>query len=66
MNYIAQIERALGKPAIHNFMDMQAGDVPATWSEPQLLNALTGYVPTTPISDGIPQFVSWYRQYFAV
>lgn len=66
MNYITEIERALGKPAIHNFMDMQAGDVPATWSEPQLLNALTGYLPTTAISDGIPQFVSWYRQYFAV
>jgi UDP-glucuronate 4-epimerase len=66
MDYITEIERALGKPAIHNLMDMQAGDVPATWSEPKLLNALTGYVPTTPISDGIPQFVSWYRQYFAV
>ncbi len=66
MNFIAEIEHTLGKPAKRNFMDMQAGDVPATWSDPKLLKALTGYVPSTPISDGIPQFVSWYRQYFAV
>ncbi|MGI9390955.1 MAG: NAD-dependent epimerase/dehydratase family protein [Boseongicola sp.] len=66
MNYISEIERALGKPAIQNLMDMQAGDVPATWSDPKLLKALTGYAPSTSISEGIPQFVSWYRQYFAV
>jgi len=66
MSFINEIERALGKPAIRNLMDIQAGDVPATWSDPKLLQALTGYVPETPISDGVPLFVSWYRQYFAI
>ncbi len=66
MCFITEIECALGKPATRNLMEMQAGDVPVTWSDPELLKALTGYVPATPISEGIPQFVSWYRQYFAV
>ncbi|QMU58487.1 MAG: NAD-dependent epimerase/dehydratase family protein [Boseongicola sp.] len=66
MKYIHEIEAALGVTAKLNMMDMQAGDVPATWADTSLLKALTDYVPETSISDGIPQFVSWYRQYFGV
>ena len=65
-DFIAEIERALGREAVRNMMEMQPGDVPATHSDTRLLENLTGYRCTTPISEGIPRFVSWYRQYFGV
>lgn len=65
-DFIAEIEKALGKDAIKNMMDMQPGDVPATWSDTSLLTALTGFAPGTELSQGIPEFVTWYRQYYDV
>ena len=64
--FIAEIETALGQTAIKNMMDMQPGDVPATWSDTSLLKALTGHTPSTELSVGIPEFVSWYRQYYGI
>ncbi len=61
--FIEAIEDAIGIPAQKNMMDMQLGDVPATWADASLLKSLTGYLPDTPLSVGIPQFVNWYRRY---
>ena len=49
-----------------NLMDMQAGDVPATWADARLLKELTGYAPQTDIRTGIEQFVAWYRDYYQI
>jgi UDP-glucuronate 4-epimerase len=65
-DFITAIEDALGQTAKKNLMDMQAGDVPATWSDTSLLNALVNYTPGTELSQGIPEFVTWYRQYYGV
>ena len=62
MDYIAELERALGRPADKQFLPMQEGDVPNTTASPHLLEQLTGYKPETPISVGVPAFVSWFRQ----
>ena len=43
---------------------MQKGDVPATSASPELLNALTGYVPSTGIEEGVAAFVAWHRQFY--
>ncbi|MDE3174656.1 MAG: NAD-dependent epimerase/dehydratase family protein, partial [Pseudomonadota bacterium] len=43
--FIDAIERALGLPIQRRLLEMQKGDVPATWAAPDLLRALTGYVP---------------------
>ena len=64
--FIAQIEQSLGIDAKRNMMAMQPGDVPATWSDTTLLHALTGYTPSTKLSEGIPAFVDWYRNYYGV
>jgi UDP-glucuronate 4-epimerase len=66
MDYIAEIERAMGKPAILNLMPMQPGDVPATEASAELLRRLTGYAPSTPVSVGVPAFVRWYQEQHAV
>lgn len=62
MDYIGEMERALGKVAIKTFLPMQDGDVPDTTASPELLERLTGYKPETPISVGVPAFVGWFRQ----
>ena len=66
MAFIDEIEKALGQPIQKNMMEMQKGDVPATWANTDLLEALTGYRPNTPVEIGIKKFVDWYREYHQV
>ncbi len=66
LSFIEEIETALGRPAKRNYLGMQPGDVPKTEASPKLLEALTGYRPRTPVSDGVRQFVRWYRDYYRV
>ncbi|WP_442954430.1 NAD-dependent epimerase/dehydratase family protein [Pararhodobacter sp.] len=63
-DFIAAIEEATGLPATRNYMDMQPGDVPATWADASLLRALTGYAPATDVREGVAKFVEWYRGYY--
>ena len=63
-DFIAAIEAATGKSAQKHYMEMQKGDVPATWADNSLLRRLTGYRPETNIRDGIAEFVKWYRDYY--
>lgn len=64
LDFIEAIEDALGQRATRNFMDMQPGDVPATWADASLLQGLTGYTPKTPVREGVAAFVAWYRDYY--
>jgi UDP-glucuronate 4-epimerase len=63
-DFIAAIEAATGKTAKKNMMDMQKGDVRATWADNNLLRRLTGYQPQTDIRTGMGLFVKWYRDYY--
>lgn len=63
-DFIAAIEKATGLTAQRNLMPMQAGDVPATWADADLLKSLTGYTPKTNVEEGVAQFVKWYRQFY--
>lgn len=63
-DFIAQIEASLGEIAEKRMKEMQPGDVPATWADTTLLHSLTGYRPSTPLSVGIPNFVSWYNAFY--
>ncbi|WP_424943478.1 NAD-dependent epimerase/dehydratase family protein [Aliiroseovarius crassostreae] len=65
-DFIDAIETATGRKATRNLMEMQPGDVPATWANADLLKSLTGYAPQTAVSDGVAKFVSWYRDYYQV
>ncbi|WP_324261818.1 NAD-dependent epimerase/dehydratase family protein [Altererythrobacter sp. H2] len=66
LDFIEAIEQECGIEAKRNYMDMQKGDVPATWANADLLKRLTGYKPETGYREGIRQFVAWYRDYYAV
>jgi UDP-glucuronate 4-epimerase len=66
LDFVDAIEDALGIEAKRNYMEMQKGDVPATWADALLLQRLTGYQPRTDVKDGIAKFVEWYREYYGV
>lgn len=58
------LEEALGRPAERIPLPLPPGDVTATRASTELLQALIGTVPETPIKTGIPAFVRWYRDFY--
>ena len=66
MDFVAAVERATGRVAEKNFLPMQAGDVPRTWASDELLRALVGALPRTPLDEGVGAFVRWYRNWAGV
>lgn len=65
-DFIIAIETAIGQQAEKNYMEMQPGDVPATWADTNLLRALTDFNPGTPVTEGVAKFVAWYKDYYRV
>lgn len=63
MSLISVIEQACGVKAQLNLLDMQPGDVHATYADISAISRDMGYAPTTPIEVGVPRFVSWFRGY---
>lgn len=64
MDFVAIIEKELGKKADVEFLPMQPGDVKETYADITETTAITGYRPTTTIREGVPRFVDWYKSYF--
>ena len=64
MDYIACLEKALGKKATKNFLPLQPGDVPETYADIDDLARDIGYQPATNIEDGIAKFIEWYREHY--
>ena len=63
MDMIALIEQSLGKKVEMNLMDIQPGDVKKTFADIEYSRDKLGYEPTTSITEGIPAFIRWYRDY---
>jgi UDP-glucuronate 4-epimerase len=63
LDFIAVLERTLGRQAVKNMLPMQPGDVAATYADIDLARHDLGFEPVTPITEGIPRFVAWYRGY---
>ena len=63
MDYIAALERALGRTASMNMMEMQPGDVPATSADTSALRDWVDFAPDTDIEDGVARFAEWYLNY---
>ena len=66
MDMIGMLADALGVEPKMEMMPMQMGDVPATYADITRIHTKLGYKPTTPISEGIPKFVAWYKQYHGI
>jgi UDP-glucuronate 4-epimerase len=62
MAYVEALEKALGKTGKKNFMDIQAGDVPATHADVSKLEEYVNFRPQTSVEEGVKRFVNWYLE----
>ncbi|HCU69385.1 MAG TPA: capsular biosynthesis protein CpsI [Desulfomicrobium sp.] len=62
--FITVLEDALGRKAVRNYMDLQPGDVPATYANVDDLIKDVGFKPSTTIEEGIERFIAWYKDYY--
>ena len=63
LEVVRLLEEALGKKAKRELLPMQPGDVPATYADVADLMRDVNFRPTTPIAEGIRQFVDWYQSF---
>ncbi len=66
MDFIATLEKHIGKKAVINFMPIQAGDVEGTWCDVSALNRAVGYQPQVSLDEGLGKTVAWFRDYYKV
>ncbi len=64
MDYIACIEKSIGREAKKDFLPMQPGDVYQTYADSSALGEATGFRPATPLQQGIDRTVAWFKQYY--
>ena len=66
MDFIKTLASALGIEPKMEMLPMQPGDVPVTFADISKARKKLGYTPQTPVSEGIPAFVKWYKEYFSI
>lgn len=59
---VDEIEKALGKKAVKEYLPPQPGDVERTYADVTKAIEELGYNPTTTIQAGLAKFVTWLRQ----
>ena len=64
LDYIAAMEKALGKKAVLEMKPMQPGDVRATYADTARLAAAVGFAPSTPLAAGLEKFSAWFKGYY--
>jgi len=64
LDFIAILEKLLGRKAKKELLPMQPGDVPATYADVADLQLAVGFSPSTPLEQGVEEFVRWYRDYY--
>jgi UDP-glucuronate 4-epimerase len=65
LDYIAALERALGRKAKLEMRPMQPGDVKATYADTTALRQAVGFAPSTPLETGLARFAEWFKAYYA-
>jgi UDP-glucuronate 4-epimerase len=63
LEVVRLLEQALGKKAIRELVPIQPGDVPATFAGVDDLMREVGFKPSTPIAEGVNNFIAWYKKY---
>jgi UDP-glucuronate 4-epimerase len=63
MRVVELLEQETGRKALLDPKPMQVGDVKETFADISAIERDHGFKPTTDISEGVPRFVAWYRDY---
>ncbi len=61
MDFISEMESALGKEAVKEYLPMQQGDVSRTYADTSRLEKELGYKPKISLHEGIAKFIEWYK-----
>jgi UDP-glucuronate 4-epimerase len=64
LEFIAVLEKHLGRKARRKLLPMQPGDVEETYADVGDLMADTGFRPQTPVEEGLGRYVRWFRSYY--
>jgi UDP-glucuronate 4-epimerase len=64
MEFISIIEKTLGRKAKKKFLDLQPGDVIATYADIDDLTKDVGFKPSTRVETGVRRFVDWFKEYY--
>jgi len=64
MDYIGELERALGRKAEKQLLPAQPGDMPDTFADISDLAADLGYKPKVSVGEGVARFVEWYLDFY--
>ena len=65
LDYIAALEKVLGRKAKLEMKPMQPGDVKATYADTSALRRAVGFAPSTPLETGLARFAEWFKSYYA-
>lgn len=65
MDFIRLLELHAGKTAAKVFVEMQPGDVKATYADTSRLEKDIRYRPKTPVEEGTRLFYEWFAAYYA-
>jgi UDP-glucuronate 4-epimerase len=60
------LEECLGRKAVVREAPRPAADVTVTYASVDAIAALTGFAPRTSLTDGIPRFAAWFREFHAL
>ena len=63
MDMVDHIEKALGKKAEVEYMDIQPRDVKKHLADIEHTKYKLSYEPKISIKDGVPKFIQWYKKY---
>jgi UDP-glucuronate 4-epimerase len=64
--FVSEIELALGKKAIINFLPLQPGDVSMTYADTSKISNEFGFTPQINLKEGINNFTNWYKSYYKI
>ncbi|MBO2600181.1 NAD-dependent epimerase [Shewanella algae] len=64
LDFISELEAALGQKAEKIMLPMQDGDVQATWADTEDLFKAVAYKPQVGISEGVKAFADWYKAFY--
>lgn len=65
MDYIKEIEINLNKKAVKNFLKLQVGDIPNSYSKITNTNKIIKYNFKTDYKKGIKNFIKWFKEYYS-
>ena len=60
---VTELEKALGRKAVVEYLPIQPGDVEKTFADITLINSYCGFIPSTGLKEGVRRFVEWYLGY---